>query len=236
MHGAWCWERVVPQLEHESLAIDLPGRGSRGGSLNDLHVGDFVASAVADIRDAGWEDVVLVAHSLGGLTALGVAEALGSVRHVVFVSCVTPPAGAAPMDDLPQPFRWYMTRKMRNATSRPDGVMQIPGFIARRFFCSDLDSRDTRYVLDRCVPDAPWTLLDRVSQGGVPRGVGRTWVRLTKDRAIPPRIQDRMRSNVEPATVIELAAGHDAMISKPVELAAIINRAATAAFHRTPQA
>src|SRR5262245_38816966 len=31
-HGAWCWDRVVPELEklgHEALALDLPGHGAR---------------------------------------------------------------------------------------------------------------------------------------------------------------------------------------------------------------
>ena len=31
-HGAWCWDRVVPELErlgHQALALDLPGHGER---------------------------------------------------------------------------------------------------------------------------------------------------------------------------------------------------------------
>ena len=33
-HGAWCWDRVVPELEqlgHKAVAIDLPGHGERLG-------------------------------------------------------------------------------------------------------------------------------------------------------------------------------------------------------------
>ncbi|WP_367141990.1 alpha/beta fold hydrolase, partial [Corynebacterium hadale] len=30
MHGAWCWERVIPHLRHRTIAIDLPGRPGAG--------------------------------------------------------------------------------------------------------------------------------------------------------------------------------------------------------------
>jgi pimeloyl-ACP methyl ester carboxylesterase len=28
MHGGWCWDRLIPYLRHQSLAIDLPGHGA----------------------------------------------------------------------------------------------------------------------------------------------------------------------------------------------------------------
>ena len=38
-HGAWCWERLVPELEacgHKALAIDLPGHGARAAEESTL--------------------------------------------------------------------------------------------------------------------------------------------------------------------------------------------------------
>ncbi|MEU7813129.1 alpha/beta fold hydrolase [Pseudonocardia sp. NPDC049154] len=31
-YGASCWDELVPLLEHDTLAVDLPGRGSRAGT------------------------------------------------------------------------------------------------------------------------------------------------------------------------------------------------------------
>jgi alpha-beta hydrolase superfamily lysophospholipase len=38
-HGAWCWERTIPELErlgHEAIAIDLPGHGERRDERSPL--------------------------------------------------------------------------------------------------------------------------------------------------------------------------------------------------------
>src|ERR1700722_20500070 len=68
---AWFWHRVVPLLQaagHEAIAIDLPGDDPDAGLPENA---GLVASAIGS-RD----NVVLVAMSLGGVTApLGAAGA-----------------------------------------------------------------------------------------------------------------------------------------------------------------
>src|ERR1700722_1438961 len=68
---AWFWHRVVPLLQaagHEAIAIDLPGDDPDAGLPE---YAGLVASAIGS-RD----NVVLVAMSLGGVTApLGAAGA-----------------------------------------------------------------------------------------------------------------------------------------------------------------
>ena len=44
------WDRLVPSLDHEPLAVDLPGRRSRPADLGTLTVDAEVASVVADIE------------------------------------------------------------------------------------------------------------------------------------------------------------------------------------------
>ena len=72
------WDRLLPYLDGASLAVDLPGRGSRPADLATLTVDREVASVAADI-EAGVRDgpVTLVAHSSGGLVVPGVVAALG---------------------------------------------------------------------------------------------------------------------------------------------------------------
>ena len=59
------------------LAVDLPGRGDKPADLATVSVEDWVNSAVADIDDAGLGDVVVVGHSMAGLTVPGVVAKLG---------------------------------------------------------------------------------------------------------------------------------------------------------------
>jgi pimeloyl-ACP methyl ester carboxylesterase len=70
--------RLAPELT--VLAVDLPGRRDNAGDLLTLSIADFVDSVVGDIEDAGVSDVVLVGHSMAGLTVPGVVTKLGSSR------------------------------------------------------------------------------------------------------------------------------------------------------------
>jgi pimeloyl-ACP methyl ester carboxylesterase len=94
-HGAWCWERFIPEIEahgHRTIAIDLPIED--GTATFDTYA-DVVAAALT-----GSEDVVLVAHSLGAMVTPIVA-ARRPVRAMVFVCGVMPLLGGKPWDEGP---------------------------------------------------------------------------------------------------------------------------------------
>ena len=62
-HGAWCWDLLVPELEfrgHAAIAMDLPCE-DREATFFDY--AETVSSALLDSSD-----VVLVGHSLAGMT------------------------------------------------------------------------------------------------------------------------------------------------------------------------
>src|ERR1700756_1494973 len=61
--------RLVPELT--VLAVDLPGRRDKPGDLSEMTIADFVDSLVGDIESAGLEDIVIVGHSIGGMTLPG---------------------------------------------------------------------------------------------------------------------------------------------------------------------
>ncbi len=84
-HAADCWELTVAELarretELRVLAVDLPGRGNRPADLTTVTIAGWVNSAVADIDDAGLGGVVVVGHSMAGLTVPGIVAKLGAPR------------------------------------------------------------------------------------------------------------------------------------------------------------
>ena len=92
------WELTIDELRRQApeltvLAVDLPGRRGKHGDLLNLTIADFVESVVSDIEDAGLGDIVLVGHSMGGLTAPGVVTKLGPsrVRELILACAFVPP-------------------------------------------------------------------------------------------------------------------------------------------------
>lgn len=79
-HGAWCWERLVPELErrgHRAVAMDLPIDDPQAGLAE-------YARAVERSISADATELVLVGHSLGAAVIPLVASAR-SVDRLVFL-------------------------------------------------------------------------------------------------------------------------------------------------------
>ena len=75
-HGGWCWDKVKPILEkngHTVVAPDLPGHGEDKTPIADVSLAAYT-ERVCEILDQQSEKVILVGHSLGGLSISQAAE------------------------------------------------------------------------------------------------------------------------------------------------------------------
>lgn len=222
-HTAACWARLTPHLEAPSLAIDLPGRGTRPAPLAELCVDDWVDAIVEEIGALGDERVVLVGHSLAGMSLPRVAARVPErLAHLVFVSCTVPPEGQSSIDML-DPEVQAMAR--RQEASREPTV--LPEAAARMMFCNDMDEEQTRFVLDGLVPEAPGPVNEPSRLAGLANGVPMTWVRLLRDAVVTPDRQDlyieTMRA-IAPVEVVEIDAAHNVFVSRPEALAEVLDR------------
>jgi pimeloyl-ACP methyl ester carboxylesterase len=222
-HGAWCWEPLLPHLAGPALAVDLPGRGKKPADLDALGADDWARSVVDDLEAAGLSRVVLVGHSLAGITIPRVLERAGErIAHAVFVSCCIPREGQSVFEAL------AADGIAGGEIPPPDaGTSTIDPEAARAWFCSDMDEAQTRFVLDRLCPEATRPMSEPMRLAGLRRAVPRTYVKLLSDRILLPPMQDAFVRNAGPGCrVRELDAGHNAMVSRPRELAAILNEIA----------
>jgi pimeloyl-ACP methyl ester carboxylesterase len=238
-HGAWCWEPLLPYLDRDALAVDLPPKSIRGGpgrleslpELRTLTIDDLARSLLHDVDAAGFERFVLVGHSMGGLTISEVARRVPDrIEHLVYVSCMVPPEGGSAIEALPEDLR-EMTREAVEEARR-GGANPIGGLnedTTRSMFCNDMDEEQTRFVLDRTGTEVAVVLAEPVARAGIPAELPKTFVKLLQDQSLPPDHQETLVRNLRDSPggdvgVVTIDAGHDVMISRPKELADVLNR------------
>ena len=217
-----CWDLVRPHLTAPAIAVDLPGRGSRPADLREVTLADCAAAIAEDIDEAGFDEVVLVGHSLAGCSMPAAIGLLGDrVRHAVFVACTVPGDGTSCFDTLEPEIQAIARAALESGEL---GVLDPA--VAKVAFGSDLDDEQFAWCVERMVPEAPRLTLDRVDLSSLRSGVPRTWVRTLRDAIVSPEKQLRFTGNVGSCRVVDLDAAHMCMISQPAATAAVLDEIA----------
>lgn len=214
-HGAWCWDRLVPCLQADArvqsvLAVDLPGRGAQRDAkpLEAITLADFVDHLVIEIESRDLNDVVLVDHSLAGISIPRAAARLPArIRQLVYLSTSNPPAGQSIADLMQHPL---------SPLSR--------GVDFRGMFCNDLDDETTAWLFSRLEDEPPGPISERVTAVSLPSGLKSTYILLERDEALPPDFQREQAANADVDEVVSFDAGHSAFLSRPRELAQLLLR------------
>ncbi len=212
IHGAgdvgWYWHRVEAELRargHAVVAPDLPG-DDESLELNDY--ADAVVAAVGDRRD-----LVVVAQSFGAFTAPLVAARL-SVDALVYVAGMVPAPGESPGD-------WWQRTDHRKAVEEQAARDGGATGSADPYVCfyHDVPRELAALALskERAHPSAacslsPWPL---ETQPDVPTH----FVLCTEDRVFPPDFLRRVVAERLGIVPDEITAGHCVALSRPKELA-----------------
>jgi pimeloyl-ACP methyl ester carboxylesterase len=215
------WDRLVPLLDGEVVVVDLPGRGERAATaLTEVTIDSCAQAVVSDMVAAGLHDVVLVGHSLAGVTLPRVvAQARERIKRVVFVSAVIPPQGISVLDNIDPSVRSAVEESLAGGIYSQDPAAIVP------FLCNDLDEDDTAFVVGHIVDDAAGLLVEAVDLSGL-GDVPRTYVRLARDQTYPPELQSKAVAAIGPTDEVELDAGHMVMVGQPRALAELLNQLA----------
>jgi pimeloyl-ACP methyl ester carboxylesterase len=224
-HAADCWDLTVDEIhrlepEVTVLTVDLPGRRGKSGDLRTLTIADWVDSVVRDIDEAGLNDIVIVGHSMAGLTVPGVVTKLGGprVREMVLAAACVPHEGAALADVVLWPVALIARRNARKGAPS-----KVPAGLPRFVFFNGVPRARRRFMAGRLYPDASRIPVEKVSRRGMPSEVPRTWILTKRDRTHSVKEQ---RASIEAIggvqTLIEIDTCHGLMVSEPEWLAEIL--------------
>jgi pimeloyl-ACP methyl ester carboxylesterase len=225
-HSADCWDLTVEELRRQApevpvLAVDMPGHGAIPGDLTTVTIADCVRSAVEQVEDAGLRDVIVVGHSLAGLTVPGMVAKLGSsrVREMILAAACLPTQGEAIVDALVGPLAWYVRRAVR--LRKPPSTM--PDRLSALLFCNGMTREQRQYTLTRIHPEAVTIITEPVDRSDLPGDVPRTWILTLRDHALFRPTQLRSINALGGVqTLIPVDTCHDLMISEPRLLASIL--------------
>jgi pimeloyl-ACP methyl ester carboxylesterase len=224
-HAADCWDLTVAELRRQEpalrvLAVDLPGRGRTPGDLATATIGEWVDSIVTDIEREGMGDIVIVGHSMAGVTVPGVVAALGfpRVREMILAAAFIPPQGQAIVDTLGGPLAWFARRGAKSG--KPT---KVPRLAARYAFCNGMSSQQREFALSRLYPESARIPAEPVDRSALADDVPRSWILTARDRALSQKSQ---RASIAALggvqDVIPVDTCHDVMISHPELLARIL--------------
>jgi len=210
MHTSRCWAAVTPLLDSPTVAVDLPGRGTRPADLATVSLDDCVAAVLEAADAAGFERFALVGHSLAGVTITETAyRNPHRVTCLVYVGALVPPPGSS------------ASIVMTGADLETMGPM--PEDAARALFGNDLTDEQWAAHYRGLVPDAVGIMNARLS--GYPAGLPITYVNMSRDVPVPPALAEQMIANLGPGVARHtIDAGHTVMVSQPQQLAEILNR------------
>jgi len=264
-HGAQTWQKVVPVLEaqgHACHALDLPGAGMHArlpsafvnrpldtsafateASPNaTVTQGERTDAAIAAVKTAvaeGSGKVVLVGHSLGGITLSPVAEAVPDLLHaVVYLTAFMLGPGMPAIAMIQhETMAAALVPGLFAADPAAVGALRIDTRTQdadyrtrlKAAFYADVDEAEFEAFRQHLHCDEPVAVAlepSRVTKaqfGKVPRH----YIRCDADQAITPQGQDFMITAMDDAMgnatlVHRLSASHSPFLSQPERLAAIL--------------
>ena len=220
-HGGWCWRRVEAILRaagHTVFAPTLTGLGERSHLLTpevnlSTHIQDIInVLAWEDLRD-----VVLVGHSYGGAVINGVADrAADRIGSIVYLDAVVPKNGQSTLDVQPPERRQWMIDRAASGDgwTQPANPAELYGVF---------DQKDQAWVDGKCTPQPFAAITQKLTLTDPPAArIAKKLYILCTDPPLPYMRQFYNEAVEGGWNALEMATGHDAMVTEPEALADIL--------------
>jgi pimeloyl-ACP methyl ester carboxylesterase len=235
-HGAWCWDRLVPELErlgHIVLAVDLPGCGERLAEPASL------ASWRGALREVIEEGDVLVGHSMGGFAiSLAADEVPDKVARLTYLSAAVPLEGHVMRDATEDtvaidwadtvglPYEDFM--EVVDLPNQGPCVALTKQEAANKLFYHDCTPEDQDWAWDHLTPlpmapaEEPFHL-PRFWNAAIPRD----YIVTTDDFSHSTALDNRFMERLGLSTAFSIRSSHSPFISRPADTAKLLDLCAS---------
>ena len=187
----------------------------------DITVDTFVQDLAAVLTTEELSDVILVAHSFGGVPVTGVADRMpGRIRHLVYLDAVVLRSGQSAFSVYPQAD---IDARLEAANAATGGLaVPVPAALQREWGLV-AGTPDHAWVMRRLTPTplkAYTTALDL--HGPIGNGLPRTYIRCTRpENPVLDGSRQLVRS-LPGWTWIDFPGPHACMITHPDEVSQLL--------------
>lgn len=218
MHGAWCWDRIVPRLEkagHRAVAVSLPGTPENPSIEPAGATLAIWADHVADLVRQAEGPVLLAGHSRGGHVIGEAAERVpDEIAALIYVTAILSPPGNTMFDTM-----GYAADAVP-VSSAEATLEAMAGVDLTAIFYHRCTPEDAAMALGRLYPE-PY------APGATPAGVTwdrwgrvpRAYIECGDDQILTPDLQRTMQAKAPCDPVIRLDADHSPFLCAPDALA-----------------
>lgn len=217
-HGGWCWRRVADRLRDAGHSVFTPtqtGLGERKHLLTaSVTPETFILDVLNVVEMEDLNDTILVGHSFGGLPISGVADrAPQRLRRLVYLDAGLPENGKCAFDRAAPEVRAARLEAARAFS----GGLSMPPPQATAFGVTD--PNDAAWLERHLTPHPVATYTTPVTFAHpLGNGVPATYIRCTDPGYSNTLSSAQFAKSRADWQYLEIATGHDAMVSAPAEL------------------
>jgi len=220
IHGAglgnYVWSEINPHLKYPVLTINFPNRETGGTSNKNTSFEEYMTSAIQQIESWDKDQITIVAHSIGGCLGLKLNDYFQEkLSRFIGISAIIPKSGESFTDCFPFPQKLILPIILKLFGTKP------PAKSIEKELCNDLPSSKSEEIIKRFSPESVKLYTTKINYNSIPEQ--RLFIKLLNDNALNQDIQNKMIRNLNCKNIVELDSGHLPMLSKPKELAGIIN-------------
>ncbi len=220
-HGAWCWEATSAWLRdagHEVWTPTLSDSAERfGESGRNIGLSDHIRDVTQLIDAHDLHDVILVGHSYAGMVVTGVADRRRErVRSIVYLDAFVPESGQRAADFIPAELN---SQALAIVHTKGGGTHLPVIYDAQKFV--DFDSARSAAFMAQLTPQPFFTYLEPIYLVHPPLAQ-RCYIDCTE---APLGLFGRFAAQARQEDgwlYREIASPHDAMLTHPAQLGALL--------------
>jgi pimeloyl-ACP methyl ester carboxylesterase len=220
-HGAWCWYKVLAQLEnagHQVSAVDLPSLGKDRSPLAGATLQSYT-DVVCEALGARPEPAMLVGHSMGGIAISQAAERMPErIQKLVYLTAFLLRDGETLIAKASQ-----SPTRITGLTARsPDRLSTALNMkMIREIFYAQCPDEDVALAGLLLQPQAiaPMAAAQKLTEARFGR-VPKVYIECLRDKVIDPILQKAMFQATPCEQVLSIDTDHSPFFSRPGELVA----------------